>query len=292
MKKLVFVMTALLCAQVLAVDAAIWCVDEGSGVVAVNYQANGDANLPRGFGLEITLDNDANIVSVTDFADGSNDGANQYWVYPGSVDINEATEQVDAVGNPGVGVDGDSNNMIIEMGSLHSPPEYSSPNAPALTGTLCKFTVDASCNVSIAANTTRGKVVFYDATNEDDGRTVSYTGCAVVITGDCFPAGYTTYSDWVTMGKPDCWCEAYQCDGDADGATQGFQNYRVFTNDLTKLAEQWKTKIDTITNPCADIDHKDQGFQKYRVFTNDLQVLADNWKKKDADLPGDCPRPE
>jgi hypothetical protein len=99
------------------------------------------------------------------------------------------------------------------------------------------------------------------------------------------------------MGKPDCWCappngSGYQCDGDADVAIQGFQKYRVFTNDVAVIAANWKTTISTILNPCADIDHKNQGFQKYRVFTNDIGIVAANWKATDATLPGDCPRAE
>jgi len=71
---------------------------------------------------------------------------------------------------------------------------------------------------------------------------------------DCFPCTYTTYPDWVALGRPYCWCWPYQCDGDADGRTQGFQ--------------------------------------KYRVMTNDLAILIANWTKQDSGLAGDCPRPQ
>jgi len=70
---------------------------------------------------------------------------------------------------------------------------------------------------------------------------------------ECLPSTYSTYNDWLTLGKPDCWCWPYHCDGDAD---------------------------------------EPQGFQKYRVMSNDLGIVIANWKKTDADLPGDCPRPE
>ena len=41
------------------------------------------------------------------------------------------------------------------------------------------------------------------------------------------------------------------------------------------------------------MDHRDSGFPfYYRVFTGDLSILVANWQKKDADLPGNCPRPE
>jgi len=110
---------------------------------------------------------------------------------------------------------------------------------------------------------------------------------------DCLPSMYSTYNDWLTLGKPDCWCTPYHCDGDADGATQGFQKYRVMSNDLGIVSANWKKLIDDATlDPCADIDHKPQGFQKYRVMSNDLGIVIANWKKTDSDLPGDCPRPE
>jgi hypothetical protein len=125
---------------------------------------------------------------------------------------------------------------------------------------------------------------------------------APVVAGpvDCFPSTYSTYNDWVTMGKPACWCtppagSGYQCDGDADGKDSGgLTKFRVFTGDLTLLVDNWQKKIDNPTlNPCADIDHKDSGgLTKFRVFTKDLSILVTNWQKKDAALPGNCPRAE
>jgi len=116
----------------------------------------------------------------------------------------------------------------------------------------------------------------------------------------CFPCTYSTYGDWLALGKPDCWCappngSGYQCDGDADGKDSGGVNkFRVFTGDLTLIVANWKKKAgDATLDPCADIDHKDSGgLNKFRVFTGDLTRLVTNWKKKDAQLPGDCPRPE
>jgi hypothetical protein len=111
----------------------------------------------------------------------------------------------------------------------------------------------------------------------------------------CLPCSYTTYNDWLALGKPDCWCWPYQCDGDADGKTSGFPlNFRIFTGDLRIIVNNWKKKIiDPSLDPCADIDHKDSGFPlRYRVFTADLAKIVSNWKKKDVTLPGNCPRPE
>jgi hypothetical protein len=115
-----------------------------------------------------------------------------------------------------------------------------------------------------------------------------------------FPQIYTTYADWVTLGKPNCWCGIYgnpqwpyQCDGDADNLIQGLPKYRIYTNDFNILVANWKMLINSPGfDPCADFDHKPQGIPKYRVYTNDFNILVGNWKKTNAQLPGNCVRPE
>jgi hypothetical protein len=118
----------------------------------------------------------------------------------------------------------------------------------------------------------------------------------------CYPSGgvwAARYADWLTLNKPNCWCakpigSGYQCDGDADGLTEGtLTKYRVSLNDLNLIIANWKKKItDPTLNPCADIDHKYEGtLTKYRVSLNDLNIIIANWKKKDTGLPGNCPRP-
>jgi len=121
---------------------------------------------------------------------------------------------------------------------------------------------------------------------------------AETMIGECFPSSYSTYHDWVALGRPNCWCappygSGYQCDGDADGVSSGPRDYyRIFIGDLSLIVANWKKKAgDPTLNPCADIDHKDSGgLNRYRVFVNDLNILVANWKKSDKDLPGNCPR--
>ena len=115
---------------------------------------------------------------------------------------------------------------------------------------------------------------------------------------DCFPSDNNSYNDWVTMGKPDCWCASpygngYQCDGDADNATETLLKYRIYNNDYWKLMSNWRKKItDPTLDACADIDHKDETALKYRVYNNDYWKMMSNWRKKDSQLPGNCPRSE
>jgi hypothetical protein len=109
--------------------------------------------------------------------------------------------------------------------------------------------------------------------------------------GGCLPVCHPDYDEWVLMGRPDCWCTPYQCDGDADVATSGWPfYYRVYNGDLSLIVDNWQKKIEDPTlNPCADVDHKDSGFPfYYRVYNGDLAIINTNWKKTDAELPGDC----
>jgi hypothetical protein len=199
----------------------------------------------------------------------------------------------DALGDiPGPGI-------TIELGSLYED------DPPLGIGVLCTITVDENVTkVCVTGNAIRGNVVLEDASE------ATLTAAEVCIDiqgpGCALPSNFAAYDDWVTMGKPECWCgkgtgavsidEAnlgYQCDGDAATDVETFFKYRVFGNDLAMVVANWKRKInDVALQPCADIDHKSETFFKYRVFGNDLAKVVANWKKKDAALPGNCPRDE
>ncbi|MCJ7777754.1 MAG: hypothetical protein MUP16_05520 [Sedimentisphaerales bacterium] len=318
MRKIPLILAVLLFAtESLATSVAVTCTDEGGGVVRIDYAVT-DSPKVMAFALDITVDKGV-IERISNFKVGESTADSKgYGIFPANfsryITIDPNTSQVTTwnVSNytpiaepndPGALGGLGTNGITIEMGSLYYPTSDSSPNAPDNTGTLFKIKVSESATVSIGGNATRGGIVLTDPTVSP---TVQLTGCSVVITaaqsnnpspnnGNCLPSNFTTYNDWVALGKPACWCWRYQCDGDADGQTSGFPfNYRVFTGDLTLIVNNWKKTIsDPTLNPCADIDHKDSGFPfKYRVFTADLAKVVSNWKKTDADLPGNCPRPE
>jgi len=121
----------------------------------------------------------------------------------------------------------------------------------------------------------------------------------------CYPTDDPAYADFVQYKKRnfnqvDCWCappygSGYQCDGDIDGETSGYPYYyRVYTGDLNRIITNWLKRIsDPTLDPCADIDHTAPSLRaNYRVDVGDLGILKANWKKTDAELAGDCPRPE
>jgi hypothetical protein len=265
MRKMLLMLSVLLLgATAFAADVTISCSTDGNEVT-VSYQAHGDANIPRGLGLNIELACDANITATGSYnAD--------YWVYPGSIDINTTVDPpvVDSNGspvavpdpcNPGRELPGppDANGMTIEMGSLHYPPEVNSVNAPDINGVLLKFYVDASadCNVVISGNAARGNVVLYDATEAD----VLYTGCTV--TTDCLPGSDPGYALWVTMGKPKEWCCKWQSSGDATG------DGNINVNDLLVIRPPtFDTPWTDANYDCrADFDHDGN------VNINDLLLI-------------------
>jgi hypothetical protein len=153
MKKLVLVLAALLLASPAMSALTVTCEDLGSGQCGVKYTADASADLARGFALSITLDSSATISSIDEESD-------DYWVNPENIDINDVTGQVDNEGSAVVAGGSGQGSMVIEMGSLHSPTEATSPNAPGSgtfpqTGYLVKFTVSADCNVTVDADASR-----------------------------------------------------------------------------------------------------------------------------------------
>ena len=119
-------------------------------------------------------------------------------IYPGSIDINDATGAIDDYGSvvcdssvylvdtlpgpfdhltgPNTPPKADSNGMTVEMASLY----VGAANAPGNSGELFRFMVDKACNVTITENAIRGGVLL------EDGRApgISSAGCAV----PAFPA--------------------------------------------------------------------------------------------------------
>ena len=285
MKKMIFVLTALLLAAPAMAGLTISCSQDADvNEVAINYVATADVNIPRGLGLEVTIDSG---VTVTGVEAGTEDP--NYWVYPGSIiiDTNDPPSVADD-GTPLASGQGTST-VILEMGSLHWPTAANSVNAPPQSGRLLVLKLSGTdCNVSIAGNGTRGNVVDYAAAELVEGEDLTYTGCH--LTGDCFPSDDPHYSDWVSLGKPDCWCgSGRQCHGDADGASEGKGNYWVSLNDLAILKGAWEDNF-TPGEPdiCADFDHATEGKGNYRVSLNDLAILKANWEDALGGPNPDC----
>ena len=293
MRKMILALVVVLIASPVWADVIITLEDLGDGVVQISYDATGETELVRAFALDVSTD--GTIVDVNDYAVGDDNGG--YGIFPANlsrfITVDGQTGEVadwmvdgyTPVADPNdpgaAGGIGDSA-ITLEMGSLYDTM------APGTTGVLCTVTVEGATTVSVTTNAMRGGVVMEDATEAtvpDAEITLGH--------GECFPTDNPQYDDWVALGKPDCWCSEYQCDGDADGQDSGFPaRFRVFLGDLDMIVANWQKRAnDPTLDPCADIDHKDSGFPaRFRVFLGDLNIVVENWQKRDSALAGDCPR--
>lgn len=297
MKKLIVILAIVMVASPVMAAVTVSCAQVGTtNSFTVSYggaSATDPNSAVRGFALDISVSN-GTISGVT----CSN---SSYYIYPGSIQISGGSVQ--SYGscicsstypgtNPGLGTSA----VTVEMGSL-----YTGTTKPATSGTLMTVSTTSTlpATVTIAANSARGGVVM-----ENPNFALSGTlSTCILAGGDCFPSAYTTYTDWKSAGKPNCWCGTngtapiwkFQCYGDGDNTTETLSKYRVYTNDYWKLMSNWKKKItDATWDRCSDFDHKSETLSKYRVYTNDYWRMMSNWKKKDSQFPGsgNCPTAE
>jgi hypothetical protein len=287
--------------------------------VAINYDASGEAPaLVRAFALDVTATG-GTITDVNDYAVG--DDNNGYGIFPGNfsryITVNPTTGEVDDwgvagytpvadAGDPGALGGIGTSGVTIEMGSLYDT------NAPAATGVLCTVSFSAgTTKVCVVGNAIRGNIVMEDASER-----IPVEACYTITSVECFPntAPYAIqYADWVTYGKPNCWCSAaslpppiedlsdtglvdytagdFQCDGDAATNRENpLLKWRVSASDLNLVIANWKKNIST-ADPCADVKHDfENPLLKWRVSASDLNRLISNWKKNRTQLPGNCPR--
>jgi hypothetical protein len=253
-----FILMALLLATPALGAVSITCSDEGSGVVAIYYDASGESEGVRAFALDVTVDsNCATIDSITDYSGGE---GNKYGIFPGSIDLSDVNSPVwgtpvapsDDPGAEGTGLG--TSRVILEMGTLYET------TAPATSGLLCKLELvdaqEASCHVSIAVETTRGGVVLEDGTSVG----ISGTGCDIAF-------------------GPVCWGYATQCHGDCDGDCDvDIVDWPCFRDSFGHVPP------DPDYNPCGDYDHDSD------VDIVDWPEFRDNFGKTcSTGLAQDCP---
>jgi hypothetical protein len=253
-------------------------VSEDSYEVAVTYDVN-DGNEIRAFGIEISVDNGASISSI-DVNDAD------YYIFPGSIDINEAGD----VNDWGSAIAAQtSNSFILEMGSLYAAEDPCHTTAPPASGQLCSFMVSGDCNVAIANDAARGGVVLADTTKSFEGDLI---GCQVTLS-DCYTG--PDYTEWVNVGKPDSWCYPSQCYGDADGLAEsvGRGSAQVYDNDVAILVVGYGDTAysgDPAIDPwiAADFDHAAEsvGRASARVYDNDVAILVNYYGE--SSVPSDC----
>ena len=311
MKKIVFILVLLLfTAPALATVTIEANQIPDTNEVAITYFSDG--NLPRGFGLDITI-SDGNIVKCIAAMEGEcTDSVRGFGIFPSTIVINDQVEPavISHAGNPVSTIQPalggfDTNGVTIELGSL-----YQEPNSPPL-GTesepvvLCTLvvTADSNCIVRIKGNVGRcgeGSPA-YGVVMED----VEEIPNVVFVDGnyippedeECIPSDHPDYDEWVLVGKPDSWCFPKQCHGDIDGELEEFGRDNwvpVGLNDFNIfLAGYHKPDDDPDFDYwiAADLDHVAEEFGRdnwVRVGLFDFNVFLEYYHDADVDVPGDC----
>jgi hypothetical protein len=295
MRKIVLALLVLLLAVPAMATVEVRCAQVSTTKqVVVTYDVD-DGNDFRAFGIKISVDNGQSISDID-----VND--RDYYIFPGSIDINEAGD----VNDWGSAIAAqDSNSFILEMGSLYAASDPDHNTAPPTSGQLCSFMVSNDCNVAIANDAARGGVVMEDL---DFAGSVALIGCQVDWV-PCFPEGHADFQEWLDVNEPSAWCGAKHCHGDATNSDEQFGrgNYvSVGITDFAILAVGYN-RNDYSGDPAVDGNDPDSepdtwiaadftraaeqfGRGNYvRVSIADFTILAEYYNVNTSLVPADCP---
>jgi len=265
MKKLALLIAVALMAAPAMADVTIE-LEEVDGWIEISYAATDADNIPRAFGLDITVENG----EITEYDDS---GTQPFWVYPGSIDIEDG--DIIAEGSP-VAPSGDpgaldpEEGITIEMGSLY---EMGVEDGPEASGLLLRVQVsEGATSITVDANTTRAAsgVVLEDVSDAETNMPVTldlddppadfYVGLVV---GDR-EVTQSHVDNWNDAGQPESWLRPHQQKGDITG------NNRVAAGDVTLLVEAFGSEVgDEDYNPAADLSWNG------RVAAGDVTILVE-----------------
>jgi hypothetical protein len=312
MKKLLFILAIIaMTTPMMAQSVDFVLTDLGSLQVQIGYANNGvpAADLPVGIALKVVC-TDCEVTGLVDFDNTE---------FPAYIDFAYSEETAgdgyDPLGEgqplakeeniPGrldTGVDLPATTVYVCMGRVQDAVAGPNPGPEAVVNlvTLQLALTGGDATVTVSEDlSSRGGVV--------GGGDPFATNLPVVLplSDECFPSDDPAYDEWVSVGKPECWCYVRQCHGDADGLKTGsaFLGYTyVSVPDLNILASAYLVK-DPTKGPglsgnqiCADFDHSKTGsaFLGYtRVSVPDLNILAAYYlvkeQTKGTGTPADCP---
>ena len=295
MKKILLILAVLALAAPTMAAISVNVVDNGNCTGDITYSMTGEAGdqRVRAWALKVEVDSGAVITAVDPHVAGESDAVNKgFGFFPGTIVI--IGDVIDSNGTPvapndlpgaagtGIGI----NTVVLEMASLHVDSNF-----PPDTGTLATITVSQACNVTITEEVDyRGGIVREDA-NQAIGATLP-TNVPITCNGepDCLiggNAGPNEYSNWVSYGKPPCWCYRKQCRGDADGLASFFGD-PVILPDLTIFKSAYnKSEAAVLAIPnaiCADLDHVASFFGD-PVILPDLTIFKAYYNQPGASVP-------
>ena len=113
------------------------------------------------------------------------------------------------------------------------------PNSGSSTGEANDVTLSVD-TTGLTESYYHCELTISDPSAENNPQTVEVTLYTDI---ECFDPNHPDYDDWVSFGKPKCWCYKYHCCGDGDGRMNGspFTGFsRVRNEDLNILLSSWK----------------------------------------------------
>jgi hypothetical protein len=162
--KAIYVLFVTLLFAVPVNAVVVTCVNEGNGVVRIDYDASSEKVLPIAFALDLAVDGGATITKIYDYKVGDSNAANPgFGIFPNSMQLDPNGDVIDW-GSPIVSGGAGTPSVTLGMASRY----YDKKNAPKVKGTLCRILIDTHgipmVNVVVSANTNGGGVVLEDAT--------------------------------------------------------------------------------------------------------------------------------
>jgi len=312
MKRLLFVLLALLIASPAMAVVTITATDEGGGWVRLNYTVSGESYKMRALALDVST----SIGNITNIRGYKTDGLSSYiagppivnkrgyGIFPGTIDLTNPASPVwntpvAPATDPGAAGTGlGTGRIIIEMGSLYDPDVPT--DGPDNTGVLCRFRVTTYGNVTINKEATyRGGIVMENASPPGSDNLPVVLNNVGLYTGPSQAA-------WNTCNKPASWANQYQCYGDADGLNEvsGRNMVPVGMEDVYLLIDGFRDLgFDGVAGRpqtpaagpfiCADFDHLGEisGRNTVRVGMNDVYILVERFRDLPATLTPSCQVP-
>jgi hypothetical protein len=200
---LIFLVAFLFAVPAKAVS--ITCVNEGNGVVRVDYDASDEKMLPIAFALDISVEGGATITKVYDYKVGdSNAGSHGFGIFPNSMQLDPNGNVIDW-GSPVVSGGAGTPSVTLGMASRY----YGKQNAPLVKGMLCRLLIDTHSapivNVKVLPNVNGGGIVLEDATAAKISTAGATLGIRVtkckVVAGSLPVSDYIMASGFIDVGN-------------------------------------------------------------------------------------------
>ena len=299
-EKLLLVLAVLVMTVPAMATVNFVAADAGSGQLKISYTCDA-GELPRGVALKVTLTGgtitgDADVISKDAAFNTYIDWANSN---PAGYDVGDGHPLADPTG-AGV-VTYPASEFSICIGSLDEtgnqlPGPSSSANLITIqlhgSGTV-GVVVDADYSRAPDGGNGGGAVGSVLATNLP-------LDSVDVVLQECVKDTAPFYDGWLgsagtshstgNWSKPACWCYERNCRGDADGCTEFFGFYWVYTADLDLMKLGYGLTDDLLDNSliCGNFDHLWEFFDFYAVYTLDFAELKLYYGLTEGSVPV-CP---